>query len=174
MFNGRHRKVTDLMYAIIYFKHLFISDISDALQTIDATDLNDEFKGFQLDEKAVDKDDSAAMMRTQRPFFFQKIGPPQQDDFFHNSVLAGVFPDSPFPTTPPPFFETPFVPESAVSPPLESSAAEAEQLLPLEPTAPDGLMTSEELALLNKILVTDDMTPEGKVDIFEFWTFFEF
>jgi hypothetical protein len=35
-------------------------------------------------------------------------------------------------------------------------------------------MTSEELALLNKILVTDDMTPEGKVDIFEFWTFFEF
>jgi hypothetical protein len=133
MFNGRHRKVTDLMYAIIYFKHLFISDISDALQTIDATDLNDEFQGFQLDEKAVDKDDSAAMMRTQRPFFFRKIGPPQQDDFFHNSVLAGVFPDSPFPTTPPPFFETPFVPESAVSPPLESSAAEAEQLLPLEP-----------------------------------------
>ncbi len=61
------------------------------------------------------------------------------------------------------------MPESAVSPPLE---AEAEQLLPLEPTEPDGLMTSEELALLNKILVTDDMTPEGKVDIFR--TFFAF
>ncbi len=58
------------------------------------------------------------------------------------------------------------MPESAVSPPLESSSAETEQLLPLEPTAPDGLMTAEELALLNKILVTDDMTPEGKVDIF--------
>ncbi len=66
------------------------------------------------------------------------------------------------------------MPESAVSPPLESSAAEAEQLLPLEPSAPDGLMTSEELALLNKILVTDDMTPEGKVDIFEFLTFSAF
>jgi len=138
----------------------------DALQTIDATDLDDAFQGFKSDQPASDNDDSAAMMRTERPFFFRKMGPPRQDDFFQNSVLAGVFTDNPFPTTSPQFFLTPFVPESAEVVPPEPSAPETEPLPPLEPSAPDGLMTPEELALLNKLLVTDDMTPEGRIDIY--------
>ena len=105
-----------------------------------------------------------AMMRTERPFFFRKMGPPQQDDFFHNSVLAGVFsdPSSAFPTTPPPFFFSPFSPETA---------PESAMLPPLEPSPPEALMTPEELALLNKILVTDDMTPEGRIQLQSlYWT----
>jgi hypothetical protein len=85
------------------------------------------------------------------------MGPPRPDEFFRNSVLAGVFtapPSPPAPSTLPPFFQSPF-----------TAPTVAPQTLPpsLDSQPPDGLMTPDELALLNKILVTDDMTPEGKI-----------
>jgi hypothetical protein len=166
-----------MKYKLPLIHFIPLPDISEAFQTIDATDLDDVFRLSQTIEETaespadppVSEDDNQATLRTERPFFFRKIGAPQQDDFFHNSVLAGVFTETPLftqstPITPPPFFFSTFAePLPSETPSFPSEASGAALLPPLDPSPPEGLMTPEELALLNKILVTDDMSPEGRI-----------